>query len=301
MDLARCDEVGQLQDGLIVRQQALLVLSHSQIDYLLAQGVWHRLYPNVYRMTGVPDTWLRRARGATLGRHQVVASHLTAAYLWGLVERRPVKIDVMAPFKKSARMPGVVVHRTRTWPARECKVQGIAVTSAARTLVDIAGKCSIETLKNAFDAGITKRLFTIEGVMKELQHIGTRGRSRVSLLDPILAIADKRYEKTDSPGEIDIIDVINRAGLPLPVPQLRIPLSQTDTAVPDFAYPDRKIAIEVQSWRWHGGPAKHDDDARRALALAALGWIVLPVLSKRGNERHFIQALSHLLHSRSIA
>lgn len=45
----------------------------------------------------------------------------------------------------------------------------------------------------------------------------------------------------------------------------------------DFAYPELKIAIEVQSRRWHSSWAARCSDMERINGLQTLGWIVIQV------------------------
>jgi very-short-patch-repair endonuclease len=40
----------------------------------------------------------------------------------------------------------------------------------------------------------------------------------------------------------------------------------------DFAYPERKLAIEVDGFQFHSGRESFDRDRRRLSAVSALGW-----------------------------
>ncbi len=65
-------------------------------------------------------------------------SHETAAYLWKLVEHRDDRVHVSCA--KSRRSVGfVVMHRPRVVDATER--EGLRLTSASRTLVDISPRC----------------------------------------------------------------------------------------------------------------------------------------------------------------
>jgi hypothetical protein len=299
MDLAACDGIGQSQDGLITRRQALRVLTTSQLERLVARGAWKPLYPSSYRMTGVRETWRRRVQAATMARENTVASHRTAAYLWGIIERQPTNVEVLTPFKKSARLPDARVHRTRKWhELMLVEIDGIAITTPARTIIDLSSCSTFNELRSAIDAAITKRLLRLSDISDELERIGTRGRRYCRILMAVLSKMDKRFEKAGSGGEIIVGRWIKNGDFPPPVPQLRIDVSPTQTFYPDFAYPEKKIAIEVQSWRWHGGPAQYERDAEKAIALNAMGWIVLPVLPRKPNKANFLQALRRLLAER---
>jgi very-short-patch-repair endonuclease len=65
-------------------------------------------------------------------------------------------------------------------------------------------------------------------------------------------------------------------GLPAPVLQLEI---QGDDGslltIPDFAYPERRIAIFCDGFAFHGNVQTLSEDARKRNRLQAMGWLVL--------------------------
>jgi hypothetical protein len=302
MDLAACDGIGQSQDGLITRRQALRVLTKNQVNLFVAQNVWSSIYPGVYRMTGVPDSWHRRVRAATLVRLDVLASHHTAAYLWGLIDRLPRDIEVLTKVGRSTDLPRVIVHRTRRWfPEMRTVAGGIPTTRPARTLIDMSTRCSLQTLQSAVDRALTRRILGFDELVDEFQRIGERAGRNLSVMAAVIPKRTSQYEKLESLGEVDILDWIKEVDLPIPVEQFRVPVGPDDTFRPDYAYPDRKIAIEVQSWGWHGGPTQYEKDAQKAITLASMGWIILPVLPRVESKIAFQQALALTLASRSAA
>ena len=48
-------------------------------------------------------------------------------------------------------------------------------------------------------------------------------------------------------------------------------------AIVDFAYPDIKLAIEAEGYRWHSSRARWERDLERRNELTALGWRVIHV------------------------
>jgi len=63
--------------------------------------------------------------------------------------------------------------------------------------------------------------------------------------------------------------------LPGAVSQFPVALPTGVTVHLDFAYPDEKLAIEVDSVRWHSGLRAIRWDNERQNLLVALGWRVL--------------------------
>ena len=48
-----------------------------------------------------------------------------------------------------------------------------------------------------------------------------------------------------------------------------------EASVPDLAFPDLRLAIEIDGWAWHHNPERFQEDRRRQNALVAAGWTVL--------------------------
>jgi very-short-patch-repair endonuclease len=69
--------------------------------------------------------------------------------------------------------------------------------------------------------------------------------------------------------------LMRRHRLPLGHPQWPVVHRGRIVARVDVAYPDRRIAIEADGYRWHGNAARWRDDLARRNALAQLGWRVL--------------------------
>jgi hypothetical protein len=63
--------------------------------------------------------------------------------------------------------------------------------------------------------------------------------------------------------------------LPAPVQQYRIRLDDGRWVRLDAAYPEARVAVELDGAAFHGSRAARERDLRRDTALAALGWVVL--------------------------
>src|ERR1700755_1103764 len=82
------DDRFRRQHGLITRADALAAgLSHRQIRYRVAAGLWLPVSPGIYRHPAHPVTPAQRLLAAVLAAGPTaVASHQSAAYLWGLLD-----------------------------------------------------------------------------------------------------------------------------------------------------------------------------------------------------------------------
>lgn len=76
-----------------------------------------------------------------------------------------------------------------------------------------------------------------------------------------------------------------KAKLPLPSSQYKIRGEGRFLARVDFAYPDARLAIEVDGYRWHSGRQRWQRDLARRNVLTTLGWRVIHMTSTDLDER----------------
>ena len=89
---------------------------------------------------------------------------------------------------------------------------------------------------------------------------------------------------TDSTLEDDLLRLLERADLPQPILQYEVWDGDRFVARPDFAYPEQRVAIEADSFTYHGDRQAFDHDRARMNELQAIGWLVLGVTSKHIEE-----------------
>ena len=63
-------------------------------------------------------------------------------------------------------------------------------------------------------------------------------------------------------------------GLPEPVQQQPVAIGNRHYRI-DLAYPEHKIAIEIDGWEYHRSRSAFEDDRNRANDLVVAGWHVL--------------------------
>jgi Transcriptional regulator, AbiEi antitoxin len=87
----RAAHLAATQHGLISAEQYRdLGVSYSTIHRRVAAGAWTHVEPGVYRMAGAPRAWEARAFSAVSAAGPgAVASHRTAAHLWGCAASHP--------------------------------------------------------------------------------------------------------------------------------------------------------------------------------------------------------------------
>ncbi len=78
----------------MTRQEAFAAgMTSAAIGRRIARGRWVVMHPTVYRVAGAPESWPQRVLAACLWSGGV-ASHRTAAHLWGFGDR-PKKMDIL--------------------------------------------------------------------------------------------------------------------------------------------------------------------------------------------------------------
>jgi predicted transcriptional regulator of viral defense system len=112
----RAAHLAATQHGVVSAAQCReLGVTHSTVDRRVSAGAWIREGPGVYRMAGAPRTWHGRVMAAVLAAGpDALASHRTAAHLWGLDGfQAPGRVDVTVPrHARPPRRSGVIVHET---------------------------------------------------------------------------------------------------------------------------------------------------------------------------------------------
>jgi hypothetical protein len=268
------DTIARQQLGLVTRLNLLsLAISASTIDGWLAGGRLIRVHTGVYRLPGAPVTWHQSLLAAVLAAGPgAVASHRAAAKLWGLIADAPIEISV--PRGRHPRLNGVIVHQTRDIVAPYTR-QGVRVTSPMRALIDLGAVERVEVVSDSLERGLIDRRYTIASVEWARVEVARPGRRGSGVLKQIL---DERALGADRPDgllEPRMAQIFKTFGLPPAIFQFRIVLDGVARWI-DFAYPELKIAIEVDGWNAHATPADMQRNIDKRAALAALGWLVIP-------------------------
>lgn len=275
----RVAAVTRRQHSLITAPQARACgVSADRARRWLRQGVWTTIVPGVYAVSGAPTNWRQRTLAAVLAAGPgAAASHTTAAALFGLSSCPFRAVEITVPRGRSHRSRLAAVHESAfLGPSDITVIDGIPVTRPARTLVDLAGSVSRAVLEDAVDDALVRRLTTLARLERRAAALGGSGRSGSALLRGVLA-SWTVGEVAEEVAEMRLVRRLVAQGLPAPVLQYEIrDQGGHIVARADAAYPDDKVALELNGFRWHGTPRGYARDQARARRLAALGWLVLP-------------------------
>jgi hypothetical protein len=274
------------QEGLVTRPQARGHLTREQLKHRLAIGRLEAIRWGVYRFAGVPATPWQELRAACLAAGPAaVASHRSAAALWGLWPVAPQPLEISVPWPQWPRLPGVRPHQSTRLPVTHCTTRhGVPVTSAARTVADLSSIVPAQPLGRLADACLRRGLFPLSELHAVHRLLAGRGRQGLAALAEVLERRPLGYNPAGSGSELDLVAVLEGAALPRPVQQHQVAAGGT-VYVLDFAYPELKIGIEYDGWAFHYLPSDLDRAARRGNALELAGWTTLHFTEDAGPSR----------------
>lgn len=266
------------QHGLLARRQLRARgVSRQAVAYRLRSPDWASLTDRVLRLVGMPPTDGQRAMGAVLDAGEDAAvSHGSAAALWGLpgFRVRPIHLSV-AHKGRDRRTALAVVHRPARLPGHHLTVRsGIPVTTLARTVVDLAETEHRARVDLALNAAVRLGMGW-DAVTAVVDDIGARGRPGIAIIRSLLE-GHKGARPLGSGLEGRFLSIITGAGLPAPRRQVDLGSGDWVGRV-DFFYDDVGVVIEVDGAWHHEGVLDVRRDKRRAAALAAAGFRVLPL------------------------
>jgi hypothetical protein len=267
------------QHGLVTSEQALGAgLRPHQIHDRLRSGRWIVMYDNVYRYAGAPRTLSQRRLAAVLAVGSLSAvSHRAAAEMYGLWASTPPTVEVSTTRDHSPELEGVqVVHRLEDLHERwVTAVDGVPCTTVARTLVDLGAVLPDKEVARCLDRATGRGIVTVSMVETARKAVARRGRRGAGVIRRVLA-PHLDGEPVAGVLEARMTRLLSEQGLPEAVPEYRV-WSETGAFVArvDFAYPELRLAIEVDGLAAHSGVDAFRRDRTRQNALVGAGWTVL--------------------------
>jgi hypothetical protein len=240
--------------GLVTHAKLLEAgVTRAQIRSRLRRGSLIAEYRGVYRAGHRAPTDESRYLAAVLACGDgAVLSGLAAAHLLGLV-RGPVPAPEVTA-STDRRVRGVQVHRARrTDLDGAVKCRGVPVTSVAQTLVDIAGRLDGEALARAcHEAGVRYGTTPADVATLLARRPNTPGAGALR------RIMEGKTPVTLSRLESRFLARLRAAGLPLP----RTNRDAGGRRV-DCRWPDHRLTIEIDSYRYHSSRYAWEQDRRR--------------------------------------
>jgi very-short-patch-repair endonuclease len=232
-------------------------------------GRLHRIHRGVSAVghSRLTSDGRRLAAVRAYGR-EAVASHLTAAALWGL--RRSARLEVTLP---TARMPrdGITPRESgHLGPEDRAVIRNIPVTSLARTLVDLAEVLAADRLERILDHAGRHEAFDRRALEAALVRL--RGRHGGATLRALLGTPSAGM--TRSGLEDAFLALCRRSGLPLPRLNTHVVVGSRLVEA-DAVFPGHGLIVELDGAATHDTTPAFHADRRRDAALASHGFQTL--------------------------
>ncbi len=264
---SRDERVGALADaqrGRVSRRQLIAAgLTAAQIGRLIERAQLRPLHHGVYAVGHLAPIELADETAALLaGGRTAVLSHHTAAAMWNLRPPQPGPVHVTVTVRIAR--PNLTIHRTRRLEPADVRIRrGLSLTSPARTLLDLADHLTPRELERAADEARIQRLTS----PKELEAAIARGphRNRIHLLTQLLD-PDRPTSLTVSHPEECFLALVRAARLP--PPQCNVHLHGFSV---DFYWPESRVAVEIDGYRYHSSRAAFERDHRKTSTLKRAG------------------------------
>jgi hypothetical protein len=220
-------------------------------------------------------------------------SHFSAAWLWGLMPTRPLPIHVTTPIPRRARL-GLVIHRSRTFIEEDgAEVDGIPVTSVARTALDLAARVRRRSVRRLLQRTEELALFDLPDFESILAR--NKGHRGMKPLRREIAIY-KPPPFTRSGLEERFFELVLERRLPRPA------TNYVEAGYElDVYWPELRFAVELEVYETHGSRLSFEEDPVRheELKLAGVEMICVtgPRLDREPNR--VMDNLTRLLKMRS--
>jgi very-short-patch-repair endonuclease len=258
-------QLAERQHGVVARRQLLALGLHPQaIKRRVENGRLHRLWPGVFAV-GRPHVtrhglWM--AATLTCGEEAVLADESAATLSDMDGCERSYVIQVIVPPGVRRRRQGISVRTARLNPAHVGTIEGIPVTSPARTVLDLARTRSRYDLETAINQADKHDLIDPEGLREALSEFaGLPGASKLRR-----TLDQRTFVLTEAGVERHFLPVARGIGLSKPLTQQWLNGYRVD-----FFWPGLGLVVETDGLRYHRTAAQQARDLVRTQAHFAAG------------------------------
>jgi hypothetical protein len=233
----------------------------EEIRQRLHRGALIAVHRGVYRVGHRAPSVEARYLAAVLACGEgAVLSGRAAAHLLGLLKGGAPPPQVTAPGERRVR--GVRTRRARRGERPEATTwRGIPVTSVAQTLVDLAPELAEDELARAcHEAGVRHHTTPaqLERILARRPRTPGAGRLRAVMRGEV-RVALSRLESS-------FVRLLEQHGLPLPQTNRRAGTKRVDAR-----WPEHRLTVELDSYRYHHTRHAWEQDRRREREAHARG------------------------------
>ena len=257
-DLAR---IAGVQHGVVTRRQLLDAgVTLAELAHRVRTGALLREHRGVYRVGHRAPSVEARYLAAVLACGDGAAlSGRAAGHLFGVLKGQPPRPEVTTPTER--RVPGVITRRARRAAIHTMAWRGVPVATVATVLVELAAVLGTDALARAcHEAGVLHGTTPADVEAALAARPSARGASKLRRImrgdvDVTLSALERRF-----------LARLREAGLERP--RTNRPAGGRRV---DCRWPERKLTVELDSYRYHSSRHAWEQDRRREREAHARG------------------------------
>jgi very-short-patch-repair endonuclease len=262
-------DLADRQYGVVARRQlGALGMSETMVTARVRRGLLRRMHRGVYavghRRLRIEGRWVAAVLAAGPG---AVLSHRDAAALHGLRHRHDGRTDVTTTARGASSRARIRIHRTTVLAQEDVTVvDGIPVTSVARTLVDLAGVVQPHQLAKALNEAERIHQVDVTAIARALERTRQRrGSGHAAMRAALASLAAKGVQLTRSELEDRFAALLDAHRLPHPLHNVLVHGFEVDAY-----WPAARLVVELDGHAFHHTRAaiQRDRDEDNELELA---------------------------------
>lgn len=259
--------VAARQHGIVTREQlGALGAGRGAIAARVDRGLLLPLHRGVFAWIWPAIGSIERGASAVYacGDGAVLSGHVAAA-AWAFRPALDDTVDLTIAGRRDVRHAGIRVHRCTALTSADIRrLDGVPITSPARTMLDITPTLTDRELEEAVERAQVDRLITKHDMLSMLDRApGRAGSSRVRAV-----IAEPVF--TRSRAERLLVGLVRSAGLPRPDCNTIIEGLEVDAA-----WRPERLILEFDSYAFHATRAAFERDRRKDAVVTRAGYFVL--------------------------
>lgn len=240
--------------------------SRDAVAHAARAGSWRRMHSGVFALTHSPLTRWQLWMAATLTTPDSFLSHASggAAHRFRPWEGR---FEVVTrPGNGGRRRIGpLLVCRSRTLDGDTTVIDGLRITTAERTLLDLAGHLDRKSAARAFREAIRLKTTTPDDLLHCLRRHGQRRGTKL-LHELALRYRALPYARAKSNAEARAMELLHDDGVEPPLVNVRIAGEEAD-----LVWPRHRRIVEIDGPQYHRFA---DEDARKQRLWEDAGYVV---------------------------
>jgi very-short-patch-repair endonuclease len=260
------------QLGLITASQLQLAgIGRRAIESRADRSLIQRMFRGVYLVGNPIPVPGARELGAVLAcGPRALLSHSSAAAMWGLMLAPMGDVALTVVGRNCRSRPEITIHRVSHLAASDRATRdGIPLTAPARTLIDLAATAEDHELHRAIGEARVQGLVNDPDLRSAMRRAGRR--AGVGRLSAALKSEDES-DYSPSAAERRLRQLVRQARLPRPTYGAIV-----EGWPVDCLWPDRRLILEVDGYKFHGHRGAFERDRRKDMELVAAGYRVVRV------------------------